>query len=279
VTVAGFTNDGWHFDVSDAGDPGGRCVILLHGFPADRQCWEEITPGLNAAGYRTLAPDQRGYSPGARPRGRRSYRMAALMGDVLALADQAHVDRFDVVGHDWGAAVAWGLAAHHPERVRSLTALSVPHPAAFAQAVRHADQLRRSWYMGAFQLPVVPELLLGARQATQLRNGLQRDGLSPAAAARYAQRARDGAMTGPLNWYRALPLDARQRVPKVKVATMYVWSDGDGYVTRRAADACGPWMKGPARRETLRGVSHWIPEVAPARTTELLLEHLAGVNS
>jgi pimeloyl-ACP methyl ester carboxylesterase len=203
--------------------------------------------------------------------------MAALVSDVLALAERAGLDRFDVVGHDWGAAVAWNLAAHHGDRVRSVTALSVPHPGAMAQAARHLDQARRSWYMAAFQLPVVPERLLGARNADGFRRQLEHSGLSATPAGRYAQRARNSAMTGPLNWYRALPFDARRNVPAVRVPALYVWGDRDAFVSPRAAGACGQWMAGPARCEILRGVSHWLPEMAPGPTAELLQQHLGNV--
>ena len=112
--VEQFTNDGLTFDVTDTGAPDGRAVILLHGFPEDRACWSAVGSRLAGAGYRALAPDQRGYSPGARPEGRSAYKVSSLTGDILALADAAGCDRFDVVGHDWGGGVAWDLAARHP---------------------------------------------------------------------------------------------------------------------------------------------------------------------
>lgn len=151
------------FDVTDSGPAEGRIVIALHGFPEDRQCWAQLSRSLSDAGFRTLAPDQRGYSPGARPSARRSYRVSMLAGDVLALADQAGADSFDLVGHDWGAIVAWHLAARHPDRVRSLTALSVPHPRAFVSALSASSQALHSWYMVLFQIPWLPERVLSQR--------------------------------------------------------------------------------------------------------------------
>ncbi|MEJ7585388.1 MAG: alpha/beta fold hydrolase, partial [Acidimicrobiales bacterium] len=126
-----FTNDGLTFEVSDRGPEDGPVVILLHGFPQTAECWAGVAPRLADAGLRVLAPNQRGYSPQARPTGRRAYLLNLLMGDVLALADSAGAERFHLVGHDWGAVVAWSVAAEHPERVASLTTLSVPHPRAF----------------------------------------------------------------------------------------------------------------------------------------------------
>jgi pimeloyl-ACP methyl ester carboxylesterase len=125
------------FDVLAAGDPAGEPVLLLHGFPQTAACWTELAEVLAGAGYRLLAPDQRGYSPGAV----HDYRMPELVADVLALADRAGVGRFQLVGHDWGGAVAWHLAARHPERVATLTAVSTPHPRAFAAALRFSAAL------------------------------------------------------------------------------------------------------------------------------------------
>src|SRR3954463_14957615 len=148
------------FDVRDAGPADGTPVVLLHGFPQDSSSFDRLTPALHSAGLRTLAPDQRGYSPGARPSGRAAYRMRELTADVLALLDAAELGSAHVVGHDWGGIVGWALAAWHPERGRTLTAVSVPHPAAMARAFVTSDQALRSWYMGLFQLPVLPEQLL-----------------------------------------------------------------------------------------------------------------------
>jgi pimeloyl-ACP methyl ester carboxylesterase len=196
---------------------------------------------------------------------------------VLALADAAGAERVDVVGHDWGAALAWDLAVRHPDRVRSVAAFSVPHPAALAEALHHFDQLRHSWYMAAIQVPIIPELLLGARHGALLCGQLERSGLDPASARRYARRARPRAWSGPLGWYRGLPFDLDQALPAVEVPALFAWGDGDRFITRRAAEGCAAWMHGPARCETLPGVSHWIPEVAAEQATGLLVEHLGSV--
>lgn len=274
-----FTRDGLTFDLSDDGPPDGRVVIALHGFPEDRHCWKPLTAQLVAAGYRVLAPDQRGYSPGARPVGRPAYRASELAADVLALADTAGAGRFDVVGHDWGAAVAWELAGRHPERVRSLTALSVPHTRAFLDAMLHSRQMINSWYMLAFQLPALPELAMrraGAARAAQL---LERDGLDARSASRYAATmATAGEMTGRLNWYRAIPFTPGHPLPEVRVPVLYVWGDGDHYVTRWAAERCSHYVEAPYRFEVLPGASHWLPSAAPDRVGPLLLDHLAATS-
>ena len=208
--VERFTNAAFSFEVTDTpavGRDGPEGVaILLHGFPQDRCCWDRVTSALAADGYRVLAPDLRGYSPGARPAGRSAYRNSQLAADVLALADAAGAQRFHLAGHDWGAALAWYVAGRHPGRVTSLAALSVPHPQAFAQALISSNQAARSWYMAACQLPWLPERVLGRRGGQAFRDILVRTGLDPVSADRYAGRARDPAvLRGPLNWYRAMP--------------------------------------------------------------------------
>ncbi|GIH14351.1 alpha/beta fold hydrolase [Rugosimonospora africana] len=281
-----FTNAGFSFEVSDtpaagdggAGDGGaGQVAVLLHGFPEDRHSWDGVVPALAAAGYRVLAPDQRGYSPGARPAARSAYTLPRLAEDVLALADAAGAERFHLVGHDWGAGLAWYVAATHPDRLISLTSLSVPHPAAFSKAVTSSDQAARSWYMAAFQVPWVPELVLSRGRGEAMRNLLIRARLDPDSAARYAARAAvPGAMRGPLNWYRALPLGLREHIGRVKVPTLFVWSDGDRFVTRTAADLCRRYVTGPYRFEVFEGASHWLPEEVPERVAAALLEHFAS---
>jgi pimeloyl-ACP methyl ester carboxylesterase len=271
-----YTHDGLTFEVSDHGPAGGRVVIALHGFPEDRHCWDGLARSLVPAGYRVLAPDQRGYSPAARPARRRDYAIVHLMGDVLALADAAATDRFDVIGHDLGGMVAWSLAAHHPERVRTATLLVSPHPQAFRHALGHSAQGLRSWYMGLFQLPWLPERLFALNGGKEGERLLRRTGLDAGTATRYARRfasARD--MTGPLNWYRAIPFHGPSASCKVTVPTLYVIGDRDRFVTREAAEATGRFVSGSYRFVLLPGRSHWLPTEATPDLSALLLEHLA----
>ena len=135
----------WSFEVEVAGDVGAPLVLLLHGFPQTSDTWRDVLPALADAGYFAAAPNQRGYSPGARPATVEEYATRLLVGDALALADALDASRFHLVGHDWGGQLAWLIAAHHPERVRTLAVLSRPHPAAFAAAIRgDAAQSERS---------------------------------------------------------------------------------------------------------------------------------------
>jgi pimeloyl-ACP methyl ester carboxylesterase len=192
--ITSFTRDGLVFTVHDAGPVDGIPVVLLHGFPQDSRSWDAVSTLLHTRGYRTIAPDQRGYSPGARPRPRRAYRPAELTQDIVTLIQAAGQGPVHLVGHDWGAVVAWQVAAVRPDLLRSLTALSVPHPAAFLQAVLTSSQARRSRYMLYFQLPRLPERRLTSGKPWE--RFLRSAGMSPKAAARDADLMRPQLVPG-----------------------------------------------------------------------------------
>jgi pimeloyl-ACP methyl ester carboxylesterase len=273
--VDSFRRDGLTFDVLDTGPSDGEPVVLLHGFPQDATAWKRVAPALHQHGLRTLAPDQRGYSPMARPRGRANYTMRETTADVLALLDAAGLESAHVVGHDWGGITAWALAAWHPDRVRTLTAVSVPHPAAMAKALVTSDQALRSSYMGLFQLPVLPERLLLAANGSALRSTLRRGGLPDEVAEHYVARMREpGALSSALGWYRALPWSRRDPVGKIRVPTLHVWSTGDAFLGRSATEATEQFVDAPYRLEVLDDVTHWIPELAPDRLAELVTAHV-----
>jgi pimeloyl-ACP methyl ester carboxylesterase len=270
-----YHHDGFVFEVSEWGPDDGRLLIALHGFPEDRQCWQAVAAATSLSGRRVLAPDQRGYSPLARPPERAAYTRERLGLDVLALADSAGADRFDLVGHDWGGIVAWELAARSPERVRSLTVLSTPHPSAFRRALFRGGQVWRSWYMAVLQVPWLPEAGASLVGAERIAASLRGDGLDASSAARYAARlARPATATGPINWYRAMPLDLSHPTPEVRVPTLYVWGDRDRYLSRAAAEATAGFVDGPYRFEALEGAGHWLPETEGDRVVPLLLAHL-----
>jgi pimeloyl-ACP methyl ester carboxylesterase len=276
-----FSNGALTFQVTDTGETGsGPAVILLHGFPQDGQSWDRVGAVLAEDGYRVLAPDLRGYSPGARPAARSAYRNSELVTDVLALADAAGADRFHLAGHDWGAALAWYVAGRYPERVTSLAALSVPHPQAFGRAMVSSSQAARSWYMAAWQLPFLPERALSRRGGQAFRDTLVRMGLDPVSAGRYATRAQDPAgLRGPLNWYRAMPFSLREPAGPTPVPTMFIWGNRDQFVSRAAAELCGQYVTGPYRFRELDGASHWLPERAPDRVAALLTEHFTTASA
>lgn len=282
MTLTSFDRDGLVFDVTDTageGSPGPEgqgvgTVVLLHGFPADRDCWTEVCRPLTAAGLRTLAPEQRGYSPGARPAGRAAYRIEELVADVVALVDAAGVDRVHLVGHDWGGAVAWAVAGTHPDRLASLTVLSTPHPAALARAYRTWWQARHSAYMAWFQLPWLPE----ATFARTFPAGLRRSGLPEAVLQRYLRRMEEpGRLTASLGWYRAMGSSAGT-MHRCKVPTTFVWGRHDAFLGRVAAEATGDLVRADYRFVEL-DEGHWLPEVAPGRCAEEILARVRSTTS
>jgi pimeloyl-ACP methyl ester carboxylesterase len=269
-----FTSDGLTFDVRDEGPRDGPVVVALHGFPQTSASWARVTPPLVAAGYRVLAPDQRGYSPGARPQDVPSYAMRSLVGDVLALADAAGADRFHLLGHDWGAAVGWALAGRHADRVGTLTAVSVPHPASLVHSFVGSQALRSS-YMAAFQVPGLAERAFRAGNGAVARRLLAASGMpDPEPSVRLL--ADPATATATLNWYRAIRLPGHLRSGRTQVPTLYVWSDRDTALGRRAAEGTAAFVDGPYRFVVLPGVSHWVPDEQPDQLAALLLEHLAA---
>jgi pimeloyl-ACP methyl ester carboxylesterase len=273
-----FTNDDLRFDVVDQGTETGEVIVALHGFPQLSSCWDAVTPTLTSAGYRVLAPDQRGYSPGARPAKAKDYRLDLLGGDVLALADAAGADRVHLLGHDWGGAVAWYLASRHADRVRSLSVVSTPHPRALLKALR-GRQLLKSWYMPVLQLPWLPEFALRSRDAALTRRLLGRSGLPTVRQKETAALlAEPGAATATLNWYRAMRTRHAPGPGRVAVPTLYVWGDHDAALGRTAADNTAEWVTGPYRFEILKGASHWIPDERPDELAHLVLAQVLRHN-
>jgi pimeloyl-ACP methyl ester carboxylesterase len=266
------------FDVIDAGPTDGTPVVLLHGFPQRATCWNAVTPLLHDAGARTFAPDQRGYSRRARPRSRFGYRGGELVDDVKALIDAIGTP-IHLVGHDWGSAVAWGVAGRYPESVRSLTAVSVGHPAAFARSMLSSTQALKSYYMAMFQLPIVTEWFLSRRGGLAERM-LRSTGMSAEMIDRYYREVvADGALRGGLGYYRSMPTTSMKDVfRRVPVPTTYVWSTGDAFLGRKAAELTRQWVTGPYELVEMAGASHWIPEQEPVQLAEAIIAR-AGLRS
>jgi pimeloyl-ACP methyl ester carboxylesterase len=269
-------NGGRRLAAIDEGPTDGPLVILLHGFPEFSYAWRNQVGPLVDDGWRVLVPDQLGYNLSDKPVGLENYDIDALADDVLRLAESAGYRTFSLVGHDWGGIVAWGLGAWHRDRVRTLTAVSVPHPAAMTRAFLTSDQALRSYHMGLFQLPFLPERLILANDGRPLRAMLRRGGLPDDAVDRYVSRMREpGALTAALGWYRALPWSARDPVGAIRgVPTLHVWSTDDAFLGRAATEATEQFCKTQYRLEVLDGVSHWVPELAADRLAELITGHV-----
>jgi pimeloyl-ACP methyl ester carboxylesterase len=259
-------------EVDDRGS--GPPVLLLHGWPDAGRLWRHQVAALGDAGFRTIVPDLRGFGASDRPETVDAYGLPALVGDVLALLDALEVERAHVVGHDWGAALAWVLATLAPDRVESLAVLSVGHPAAFSGA--SLLQREKSWYMLLFQFEGVAEEWLSKDGWRNFRDW----GNHPDADACITDLERPGALTASLGWYRAnLPpgslVAEPLELPPVQVPTMGVWSTGDMALTEaqmtgsEANVAPGQW-----RYERVEGAGHWMQLEAPDRVNELLLDFL-----
>ncbi len=258
VTVGELT-----FDVRFAGPDSGPPVMLLHGFPETSLSWSAVAPLLADAGLRVIAPDQRGYSPGARPTEVAAYATDVLAGDAMAIADELGLDSFHLVGHDWGAAVAWVAAAQHADRLQSLTAVSVPHLAAYGAALQaDPDQQQRAAYIGLLRQEGKAEHLLLENDGERLTAMYGGAVPSDQAASYVAHLSQPGALTSALNWYRAMHADLSS-LPSVTVPTTYVWSDDDMAIGRVPAEQCGEFVDADYQFVELNGISHWIPEQAP----------------
>lgn len=278
-TIQLTTGPGLTFTVDVAGPAGGPLVLMLHGFPESRHSWRAALPALAGAGYRAVAPDQRGYSPGARPdpSDLSNYAFERLIADAIDIAAAAGhpTGRFHLVGHDWGGQVSWGVADRHPERLASLTILSRPHPKSFTRALQKADgdQKNRSRHHRAFLEPDTARLLL-ADNAKRLRDGLFGQGVPPAALEEHLSvLGTPEALEAALAWYRANKGLAAD-IGVVRVPTLYIWGDVDATVGPDAARGTADFVSPDFAMETLPGVGHFVMDQSPARATELLLAHL-----
>ncbi|MBJ7480862.1 alpha/beta fold hydrolase [Rhodococcus erythropolis] len=259
------------FDVLISGPDDGIPLVALHGFPESAASWGKVTPLLTAAGYRVIAPNQRGYSAGARPEGVDAYKIEHLVADVVGLLDALGLPDAHLVGHDWGSAVAWQVAGRHPNRIRSLTAISVPHPTAFGWALREdEDQKQRSSYIGLLRQEGKAEEVLSEDNFRRLRAMF--DGqIDPEFADEHIRvLSGEGALTGALNWYRAMTRDFGD-IDRTTVPTTYVWSTGDTALGRAGAERCGEFVDAPYEFVVLEGGSHWIPEERAEELAEAIL--------
>jgi pimeloyl-ACP methyl ester carboxylesterase len=278
VTSRETTANSLTFRCREAGTSG-EPVILLHGFPETSHMWIGLMERLATEGYRCLAPDQRGYSPGARPEGADQYRYVDTASDVVAIADAWGVDRFHLVGHDWGAGCGWAVLALHPERVLSWSALSVPHIAAFGRAIREdPDQQKRSQYVTFFQQPGVAEAFFSANGFAALKSIWTAS--PPEEVEEYLSvLSEPGALTAALNWYRGSrgidPEDPDVTFGPVETPTLLIWGNHDNAIGRVSTENAAAYMKGPYSFIEL-DAGHWLIQEQPERVTSAIASHLAG---
>lgn len=260
------------FDVRIDGPSDGPVVLLLHGFPNSSYTWRHQLPVLAGAGYRAVAPDQRGYSPGARPPEQAAYGVPHLLGDVTGFADAVGAEKFHLVGHDWGGQLSWLTAAQSPERLRSLTVLSRPHPTSFKAAydANKSDQQDRSKHHRRFHDPDTVGLLLedDARRLRRMLNDLPTDAVE----AYVGVLGNEPALTAAISWYREARLATE--VPTITVPTMYIWGDADFSVSPEAAHGTAAHVDAEYRFEILPDVGHFATDEVSDDINRLLLDHL-----
>lgn len=267
IEAGGFT-----FDAIADGNVDDPLVILLHGFPESAAEWTHVIPLLASSGLRAVAFDQRGLSAGARPDGIENYHHTLLAGDVLAVASALGAERFHLVGHDWGALVAWSVAAGAPDRIETLSIVSVPHPRAFAAArADDPEQRAKSAYIEFFKMPDEPEKVFVGPDGG-LHDAFTE--VDPEIAQIHVRKLNEpGAMTAALNYYRAWD-SSLDELGAIEVPTLFVWSTDDVAIGRSGAEATGDWIDAPYRFEIYEGLSHWIPEVAPVRLAADIVDHI-----
>jgi pimeloyl-ACP methyl ester carboxylesterase len=259
---------GIQYEVTGEGQP----VVLLHGFPDSGRLWRYQVPALAGAGFQVVVPDLRGYGRSDKPEAVEAYSLPFLAGDVLAILADLGITRAHLVGHDWGAVLAWGLASLAPDTVDHLVALSVGHPATFRRTPR---QCEKSWYTLLFQFPGIAERWLTEDDWVRFRNWARH----PDADQVIAELEAGGSLTPGLNWYRAnVPpeswVEPPPSLPPVQAPTMGVWSTADPALTEIQMTDSAENVAGPWRYERLDGPGHWMQLEAPDRINALLLDFL-----
>jgi len=270
----------------ESGPVAGQPLLLLHGFPEFWYGWRGKIGPLAEAGYRVIAPDQRGYNLSDKPPGLRAYMIERLVADVIAIIQDAGADPVDLVGHDWGAIVAWHVAMRSPELLRKLVILNVPHPAAMAATLRSSWRQRlRSWYILFFQLPWLPEWLLGMKRAAglvRLLKGSSRTGsFTSPDLERYREAwTQPGAIRGMLGWYRAALRFPGQTFLDRRVATptMILWGERDVALETEMARMSLDWCD-QAQLVTFPTASHWVQHDQVGAVNQHLLEFLGSAQS
>jgi pimeloyl-ACP methyl ester carboxylesterase len=284
VTSRRIEANGLSFMVDEAG-VGEDVALLLHGFPESRFSWRHQLPLLADLGWRAIAPDLRGYGQSSRPSRTADYAIGHLVEDVAGLFEAAGARRRLLIGHDWGAAIAWAFALERRLPLDGLAIMNVPHPAVLARVMRASwRQPLRSWYMGFFQLPALPEAMMtagGARAIGRAFTGMAVDKsrFPPEVTQVYRDNALiPGAMTAMVNYYRAnTALLGRWRAasPMIEVPTLMIWGEEDAALCIENTEGYEPLVRDFTLRR-LPGVSHWVQQEAPEKVNGILTEWLAA---
>ncbi len=272
--------NGLNLHVVEAGPENGPLLILLHGFPEFWWAWRhQITP-LAEAGYHVVVPDQRGYNTSDAPQDVSAYHIDTLAADVVSLADAYGVDRFHMVGHDWGAVIGWWVAAKYPERLERVILMDGPHPDVWGrQALKHPTQALKSTYVAFFQLPWIPEATLGgfdfAGLKAMMRGSAKANTFEPGALDRYVKAwGHPGSLTAMLNYYRALRERKTGGEPaRLAPPTLILWAGDDAFLERNVAEA-GLALCDAGKLEFVEGASHWLHIEQPERINARILEWL-----
>lgn len=276
--------NGLNFEVLTCGE-GDTLALCLHGFPEVALSWREQMPVLAGMGYRVWAPNGRGYGRSSRPPHMRDYAIEHLMDDVAGLIDASGAKQVVLLGHDWGAIVAWCFAARRLRAIEKLVILNVPHPVCFARALRRPGQMLRSWYAGFFQIPRVPEWLLSRRDAGPVSELILRTSTDRAnfprdlLEATRANAAQPGALKAMIDWYRAfirgggLRRQLRLGFPVIEVPTLMLWGERDTALAKGTTYGTSEFVRNLDLRY-LPGVSHWVQQDATGICNEALRSFL-----
>jgi len=273
-------SNGQTFEVATCGD-GDRLALCLHGFPEHALSWHKQLPVLAQLGYRAWAPNQRGYGLSFRPKSRSEYSIEKLMDDVAGIIDASGAQETVLIGHDWGAVVAWCFATRQIRPLDALIIMNVPHPLCYLQSLFRSSQIWKSWYIYLFQLPWLPEWLLARRGARAVEEMVLRSATNPKNFPRelldvYCSNASaPGAMTAMLNWYRAAVSGGgmrrlmRQGFPAIPTRTLMIWGEEDVALHKRTTYDTHRYVKDLTLRY-LPGVSHWVQQDATEEVNEMI---------
>jgi pimeloyl-ACP methyl ester carboxylesterase len=262
------------FDCRVAGDPKNQAIILLHGFPETSFMWIRLMDKLAALGFYCLAPDMRGYSAHACPKGVKNYTVKKLTEDILHLADAIQADKFHLIGHDWGAGVGWNVVYQHPERILSWTALSVPHSRALGKAIKtDPEQKKKSRYIGWFLFPFIPEIIIRRNNFEKFRKLWKHS--SPEELDNYLTVfGRKHTLTAALNYYRANFRGGNKwPIGEITTPTLLIWGKNDLAIGAAAVANNPKYMKGDYTFLALEG-GHWLMQTNYPEVEKVVVEHV-----